>query len=89
MFKLGLMIFAFGSFIVAPVLIPINYYAQIPDYDNYDNTTMPFLSIGLKRFSIANVPNNSNLHIVHAVFIYVFTFFVCKKLYDVSILYIN
>jgi hypothetical protein len=89
MFKLGLMIFAFGSFIVAPVLIPINYYAQIPDYDNYDNTTMPFLSIGLKRFSIANVPNNSNLHIVHAVFIYVFTFFVCKKLYDYYLEYLR
>jgi len=88
MFKLGAMIFAFGSLVIAPILIPVNYYAQIPDYENADNTTMPFLSTGLKRFSIANVPQHSNLHIVHAILIYVFTIFVCKKLYDVDYPYI-
>lgn len=89
MYKLGAVIFAFGSLVVAPILIPVNYYAQVPDYDNYDNSTMPFLSIGLKRFSIANVPNNSNLHIIHAILIYVLTIFVCRKLYDVNIIFQN
>jgi len=86
MFKLGAIIFGFGSLVVAPILIPVNYFAQVPDYENFDNSTMPFLSIGLKRFSIANVPNHSNLHIIHVIFIYIFTIFVCKKLYDVNIL---
>lgn len=86
MFKIGIVIFAFSSLVVAPVLLPVNYFAQTPDYEHYDNSTIPFLSIGLKRFSIANVPNDSNLHIVHAVFIYILTFFICKKLFDVTIL---
>jgi len=89
MYKLGAVIFAFGSLVVAPILIPVNYYAQVPDYDNYDNSTMPFLSIGLKRFSIANVPNNSNLHIIHAILIYVLTIFVCRKLYDYYLEYLR
>ncbi|ORX57226.1 DUF221-domain-containing protein [Piromyces finnis] len=82
MFKFGATIFAFGSIIIVPILLPVNYFAQTPDYEHYDNTTMPFLSIGLKRFSIANVPHNSNLHIIHAILVYIFSFYVCKKLYD-------
>jgi len=89
MFKLGAVIFAFGSCIIAPILIPVNYYAQTPDYEHYDNSTMPFLSIGLKRFSIANVPHNSKLHIVHAILIYVFSIYVCKKLYDYYVEYLK
>jgi len=89
MFKLGAMIFAFGSLFIAPILLPVNYFAQIPDYDNVDNSTMPFLSTGLKRFSIANVPQHSKLHIVHAVLIYVFSIFVCKKLYDYYVEYLQ
>jgi len=89
MFKIGIVIFAFGSLVVAPVLLPVNYFAQTPDYEHYDNSTIPFLSIGLKRFSIANVPNDSNLHIVHAVFIYILTFFICKKLFDYYMEYLK
>ncbi|ORX83827.1 DUF221-domain-containing protein [Anaeromyces robustus] len=89
MFKLGAIIFAFGSIVIAPVLIPINYFAQTPDYEHYDNSTMPFLSIGLKRFSIANVPNNSNLHIIHCIFIYILSIYICYSLYKYYLEYLR
>jgi len=89
MFKLGAIIFAFGSIVIAPVLIPINYFAQTPDYEHNDNSTMPFLSIGLKRFSIANVPNNSNLHIIHCIFIYILSIFICYTLYKYYLEYLR